>query len=196
MKILYVKLVGYIGIYYGLGKQELELDLSKGYNRITVITGQNASGKSSLMQALHILPDDNSQLVPTMTARKEILLQDEDILYNISILHPLDSHGNRATTKASLIKNGEELNPNGNISSYKEIISNEFGLNTTFMSLSFVTGNPQPRRCQRRPPRWPGPGSPGYSAGRCRQRRGPRSAGSPRAPRDRASACPGRPPLR
>lgn len=140
MKIQYIKLVGYIGIYNGMGLNEIEIDFSKCKFRKVVIKGSNASGKSTLRRALHIMPDPNTSLIPNMECRKEIVLLNGDIAYSIQIIHPLNSKGERATTKGYVQKSSPEgmieLNPNGNISGYREIISNELSLDPNFITLS------------------------------------------------------------
>lgn len=141
MKFLYVKLTGYIGLYNGLGLNEIELHLDKCKNKITVISGPNGVGKSTIINALNILPDPNTCFVPTMSAGKDIILQDEENIYEIHITHPLDKNNNRGTTKATIKKNGMELNSNGNISSYKEIIFTEFDMDSNYLELSKISGN-------------------------------------------------------
>ena len=141
MRITYAKLVGYAGLYTGLGKTELELDFTKCRNRIVVISGANGCGKSTLQNALSILPDTNDCFLPSMAASKQLQIVDQDVIYNILINHGLDIHGNRQTTKAYIEKNGLELNPNGNVSSYKDIIFNEFNLDNNFIVLSYLSSN-------------------------------------------------------
>ena len=141
MRFLYAKLTGYIGIYNGLGLNSIEIDFSKAKNNITVISGANGCGKSTLLNALNVFPDSNDSFVPTMIASKQLRIFDDGVVYDIFINHPLDNHGNRATTKASIMKNGVELNPNGNVSSYKEIIFNEFDLDSNYITLSHLSGN-------------------------------------------------------
>ena len=141
MRFLYSKLSGYIGIYNGLGLNELEIDFSKSKNNITVISGPNGCGKTTLLNALNVLPDTNDCFVPSMIASKQLRIYDDGVIYDIFINHPLDNHGNRATTKASIMKNGIELNPNGNVSSYKDIIFNEFDLDSNYITLSHLSGN-------------------------------------------------------
>ena len=55
-------------------------------------------------------------------------------------IHGIDKSGNRTTSKGYISKNINgvltELNPNGNISSCKEIIHTEFSLDLNFMALS------------------------------------------------------------
>ena len=141
MRFLYVKLTGYIGIYNGLGLSQIEIDFTKSKNRICVITGPNGSGKSTLLNALNILPDGSENFVPTLSASKQLRILDEGTIYDIFINHPLDGKGNRSVTKVSIKKNGIELNPNGNVSSYKDIIFSEFDLDSNFITLTHLSGD-------------------------------------------------------
>ncbi|MGB9808437.1 MAG: hypothetical protein ACPLSA_00120, partial [Caldanaerobacter sp.] len=59
MKPLYLKLKGFKGIKYGLGKDALELDL-RGYSGEVCLAGPNGSGKSTVLQNMHpylLMPD-------------------------------------------------------------------------------------------------------------------------------------------
>lgn len=141
MRFLYVKLTGYIGIYNGLGLSQIEIDFTKSQNKICVITGPNGSGKSTLLNALSILPDGNENFVPTLSASKQLQILDDGTIYDIFINHPLDGRGNRSVTKVSIKKNGIELNPNGNVSSYKDIIFSEFDLDSNFITLTHLSGD-------------------------------------------------------
>ena len=139
MRFLRLSLTGYIGIYNGLHLETIDIDLSKCKNTITIIAGPNGVGKSTICNALTVFPDNNSSFVPSMTAKKHIVLADKNNVYEINIVHPLDKNNNRGTSKITISKNGMELNPNGNVSSYKEIICNEFGIDMNFMSLSKIS---------------------------------------------------------
>ena len=133
--------MGYVGLYNGIGVKDLEIDFTRSKNRICVISGANGCGKSTLLNALNILPDGRDLLVPSFSASKSIVLSDNDIIYNINILYPIDSSGNRITTKAYIQKNGVELNQNGNVSSYKDIIYSEFDLDSNYITLSHLSGD-------------------------------------------------------
>ena len=141
MRFIYAKFTGYIGFYNGIGKTELEIDFSKAKNRICVINGANGTGKSTLLNALNVMPDKNDDFVPGMNASKTLRLGDGINIYDIYITHPIDKNNNRMVSKASISKNGVELNPNGNISSYKDIIYNEFELDSNYITLTRLSGN-------------------------------------------------------
>ena len=52
MRLIYIRLENYIGIYNGRGDNILEVDLSQSTSNIIIIRGSNGSGKSTLLKAL------------------------------------------------------------------------------------------------------------------------------------------------
>ena len=139
MKILYVKLVNYIGIFNGRGDTELEIDLSKTTTPIVIIKGYNGSGKSTLLRALSPMPDGSDQFIPNVEAKKVIVYQLGYDVIRIEYLYPIKKDGSRATTKAQVFKNDEPLNLTNNVSDAKEIIFTLFKLDTSFLALSQLT---------------------------------------------------------
>ena len=136
MRYLYAGFTGYAGFYHGMGLDTIEIDFSKCTSNITLITGKNASGKTTLLNALNLFPDSSSSFTPGVDAEKRLKLFDNGNIYDIQILSPADSKGGRKVSKAFIQKNGMELNSNGNISSYKDIIFSEFDLDSNYISLS------------------------------------------------------------
>lgn len=140
MRFLNIKLTGYIGIYNGMGLNEIEIDLSKAKHKLLIIKGANGSGKSTIEKALNPLPDNNSFFIPGVSAKKELILQDKDLIYKIVYKHPIkNTSGDRDTTKGYIYKNNILLNPNGNISDAKDIIFDELGLDPNFVALSTLS---------------------------------------------------------
>ena len=144
MRIGYIKLTNYVGIYNGMNLNEFYIDFSKCKYKKIIIKGDNGSGKSTLMKAMHILPDDNSAIIPGLEGRKELVIINYDISYEIQIIHPINTKGNRATIKAYVTKSTPEgsiqLNPNGNVTSYKDIMIEELSLDSNFLSLTKLSG--------------------------------------------------------
>ena len=138
MKLLYAKLVNYIGIYNGMNLSYIEIDFTKCKNNIVLIAGMNGSGKSTLQNALTILPDSNTDILPNVNGEKYITLGDGIDIYEIYISYPWNNNS-RGQTKAFIKKNGIELNTNGNIGSYKDIIFIEFVMDPNYTSLSQVS---------------------------------------------------------
>ena len=136
MRYLYARFEGYIGFYTGLGLTKLEIDFSKCKHNIVLISGMNGCGKSTLMNSLSVFPDDSSSFVEFLDGKKILRLLSGEDIYDINILSLSDGKGGRKTTKAFIQKNGVELNENGNVTSYKEIIFSEFELDSNYISLS------------------------------------------------------------
>ena len=136
MKYLYASFTGYAGFYHGMGLNKLEIDFRKSISPIILITGKNASGKTTLLNSLNLFPDSSSSFTPNIDAEKRLGLFDNGNVYDIQIISPADGKGGRKVSKAFIQKNGVELNSNGNISSYKDIIFSEFELDSNFVSLS------------------------------------------------------------
>lgn len=139
MKILYIKLENYIGIYNGRGDNELEIDLSKTTTPIVIIKGYNGSGKSTLLNALNPMPDGNDQFIPGVEAKKTIVYQLYGDIIRIEYIYPIKKDGSRVTTKAQVYKNDEPLNLTNNVSDAKEIIYTLFKLDSSFLALSQLT---------------------------------------------------------
>ena len=140
MRLKYLELGNYIGIYNGLGLNKIAIDFTKCKNNLTVIKGDNGSGKSTLYRALSPLPDSNEMFIPGANAYKIIEYYDNGIVYRIQYKHNVKDNGDRETTKGyikKVIGNQEiELNPNGNISACKDLLYTEFKLDSNFVSLT------------------------------------------------------------
>lgn len=140
MKFLSIYLSNYIGIYNGMGIYDIHIDMTRCKNRITIIRGDNGSGKSTLSKAMNLFPDPSDAFIPGMAARKEIILQDGPTMYKLVFIHGIKSNGDRETTKAYITKTFNdtivELNENGNVTSYKDILYSELGLDANFAALS------------------------------------------------------------
>lgn len=133
------------GVFRGSGKKEIYIDFTKCRHNIILITGRNGAGKSTIFNALNFLPDNHNMYIPGEPGEKIIEYFDNDIIYRFRILYPVTSSGSRGQTKAffSKIINGEEieLNPNGNIGSYKDLIFTELNLDPSFVSLSQLSSD-------------------------------------------------------
>ena len=141
MRFLKAEFIGYIGFKNGMGLDKISIDFTKCKNNIVLISGMNGSGKSTLLNSLNIFPDPSICFTPGIDAMKSFVIQDNDIIYNIQIISQADNSGGRKTTKAFIQKNGQELNTNGNISSYKDIIDSEFELDSNYTTLSHLSND-------------------------------------------------------
>lgn len=145
MKFTSIHLTNYIGIYNGMGLYDINIDMTKCRNRVIIIRGDNGSGKSTLAKAMSVFPDPNDSFIPGMPARKEIILADGQTLYRLLFIHGVKSNGDREVTKAYITKTfgntAVELNENGNVSSYKDILYSELGLDANFAALSQLSND-------------------------------------------------------
>ena len=137
-------LINYGGIYNGMHLYDITIDFSKCKNRIIVLRGDNGSGKSTIESSLKPSPDSNDSFITGKTAIKEIEYFDEtaNIIYSIKFLHECKPNGDRCNAKGYfkkiIVSTGEvcELNPNGNITSCKDIIFEEFQLDPNYITLT------------------------------------------------------------
>lgn len=141
MKLKYAKFIGLIGVCRASGRKEIFIDFTKCKNNIILIMGENGSGKSTIINALHPFPDSASDYLSHEEGYKEICYTMPDGTEYISVIdYPINKMGERIQTKAYLTKivNGvpNQLNPNGNIGSYKDLLYSEFSLDANFLSLS------------------------------------------------------------
>lgn len=141
MKLVSARFKGLIGINRASGLHEIKIDFTKCKHKIILIIGKNGSGKSTISDALHPFPDPPSNYLDHEEGLKEIeYISDHGIFYRISIQYPLNKNGERATTKAYIQKmvDGivDELNPNGNIGSFKDALYTEFKLDANYIALS------------------------------------------------------------
>lgn len=128
-------------IYRSSGKKEIYIDFSKCLHKITLIIGPNGSGKSTIINALQPLPDASTLYIDGEEGEKILEYYCDDIIYVLRIVYPVNGYKKRTQTKAfikKIMSDGTEfeLNPNGNIGSYKDVLYSEFKLDANFVSLS------------------------------------------------------------
>lgn len=128
-------------IYRSSGKKEIHIDFTKCIHKTTLIMGPNGSGKSTIINALQPLPESPSLYLDGEEGEKILEYFCDDMIYVVRIVYPVNSYRKRTTTKAFLTKimsDGTEfeINPNGNIGSYKDALYSEFKLDANFVSLS------------------------------------------------------------
>ena len=141
MRFTYLELENYIGIYNGMGLYNIKINFLKSKHRICVIKGTNGSGKTTIQSALSLFPDGNDAFIPDKPAKKIVQVLNNNIEYEVKFFHDIRTSGVRIPTKAFITKktpdgNEVELNPSGNVTSYKDILYQEFKLDSNFFALT------------------------------------------------------------
>lgn len=141
MIITGIKIENFVGFKKGINKDIIELkDLPSG---IIPISGQNGSGKTTLIQSLSIFSDNKDFLIPDpisnnekqlfIPATKVITVTNGKNKYIIT--HQYSKTGSK---KSFINKNGKELNGNGNVSTFEEILSLEFKIENRLTDNSVI----------------------------------------------------------
>ena len=147
MKILKAEFQNFKGLYSGLGKYEVVLDFKKMTNTINVIIGEMGSGKTTILSHLQpwatvgSLDERNTDgiIIEEMNGHKYLVFQNGADIYEIT--HSWKWEKDHHSLKSYFKKNGEELNPNGNQSSFKELVELEMGIDQSFLRLARLGPN-------------------------------------------------------
>lgn len=140
-------LKNFAGIHATMKTKYIRIDFSKRKHNICLIAGPNGKGKTVLLSQLNPFATlgtlDVRDNLPLILSKKEgykkIVIQDGENEYLIEhFYHPSkDTH----LVKSYIKKNGEELNINGNVTSFKEIVSHELELEPDYMKLVRLGNN-------------------------------------------------------
>ena len=137
MRIIYIKLVNFVGVNAAMGLREVEFSFDKIDKPIIQIYGKNRCGKTVLIQQLHPFSSINlngdersdlSLIIPKEVGIKNIVYEVNDVVYNITHTYqPTRSGGH--TISSSIQLNGEELNPSGGVTTFNNLVDKIFGIN-------------------------------------------------------------------
>jgi len=143
MKVLYLKLKNYIGIYNGMGLKSIEIDFTKSEHKFYIYAGANGSGKSTIQNEIQPFAKAGGShmrfIRPGKNGYKEIhISKDENTTYLIK--HYFDAKGDKHSTKSFIAKqigfaDPVELNENGNVTSFEECVFMELGINSDYLNL-------------------------------------------------------------
>lgn len=141
MKITKAIFENFICLESGLDKRKVEIDFSKCNNQIILFVGPMGSGKTTILS--HLIPyshvgtlderNSNPIIIPEEDGRKELIYDVDGIKYKI--VHKYIWSKDHHTVKSFIEKDGIELNPNGNQSSFKDIVEMELGFNSDLTRL-------------------------------------------------------------
>lgn len=149
MKITYLKLMNFAGIFTAMKRTKLEIDFSIGNPNtlINILAGGNGSGKTTLLSMLQPfayvgtldIRSGVELILPDKDGYKEIHYVDNDDEYIIKHHYTKSSKGR--TIKSFISKNGTELNENGNVTSFKELVLSELGIEQDHLKLIRLGSN-------------------------------------------------------
>jgi DNA repair exonuclease SbcCD ATPase subunit len=143
LKIRRIKLVNFSAIYLCTGEYELEFYRSD--NPICVLIGGNGSGKTSIMTELTPAHIENlqgrseSRILEDKVGKKELDIElNNKYLYKIEILY--EKKTSCFIHKYNLITKEDygELNPNGNVNSYYDVLEKELGYTKNYINIGFL----------------------------------------------------------
>lgn len=128
-------------------KTSLEIDFTKSKNLLTLLVGGNGTGKTTILSLLHPFAYNGN----IDNRERDLIMKDKDgyktisILYN-DLVYKIEHHYKRSndgsiTLKSFIQKEDEELNPNGNVTSFKTLIYNIFNIDESYLKLIRLGSN-------------------------------------------------------
>lgn len=147
MRIDYIKLKNFVNIKAGMKRTEIEIDFSKSQNKLILLCGPNGSGKTSLLAEFHPFANSGNMdvrgeanlIIEGKDGYKEVHISDKEDKYIIK--HHYMFSKKTKSVKSFISKNGSELNPNGNVKSFKETVSENLGIDHDLLKLMRLGSN-------------------------------------------------------
>ena len=147
-----IRLENFALIKSGMGLDEIDIDFTKSKYTVSLIIGNNGTGKTALLSNLHPFPylgalearEDTDIIIPGSDGRKEIWYSKGNDIYYIEHIY-LAPVGKRTTrqVKCYIQKNGKELNEPGTVKTFNEIVESEFQIEPNFLKLIRLGPNVQ-----------------------------------------------------
>lgn len=144
MRVTYLKLKNIATIFAGMKKKEIEIHFPISTKRITLLIGRNGTGKSAIMREIHPFAFSSDirgkAILAGQPGYKEIHYRNGSDIYIIKH-HYQPNSKDGWNTKSFIMKNGEELNGNGNVTSFNELVEKELGIVQSHLDLLHLASN-------------------------------------------------------
>ena len=148
MKILKLVLRNFSAIYKTMETEEISIDLSQCINNVCLLIGPNGSGKTTLLSQLQPFADvgnldvrnGNNLILKDKEGYKEIQIKKDNDIYTIKHFYFPHKDKNHSV-KSYIMKNDVELNVNGNVSSFKELVKIELQIEPDYLKLIRIGNN-------------------------------------------------------
>lgn len=148
MKINKLKLKNFSAVKNAMNANEIEIDFSCATNKICLLIGENGSGKTTILSQLHPFSDvgnldvrnGNKLILENKDGYKEIEISKGNDIYVIKHFYTHQKEKNHSV-KSYIFKNGNDLNVNGNVTSFKEIVKEELQIEPEYLKLIRLGSN-------------------------------------------------------
>ena len=148
MKIEKLILKNFASIKNAMNSTEISLDFTKCKNHICLFIGENGSGKTSILSQLQPfsnlgnldIRNDQPLILKNKEGYKEIHIRKKNDYYIIRHFYSPKKEGSHSV-KSYIMKNDEELNSNGNVTSFKEIVKLELHIEPDYLKLIRLGSN-------------------------------------------------------
>lgn len=148
MKINRLILKNFSAVKNAMNANEISIDFSNATNKVCLLIGPNGSGKTTILSQLHPFSDvgnldvrnGNNLILKDKEGYKEIEIQKDDSIYVIKHFYTPQKDKNHSV-KSYIIKNGNDLNVNGNVTSFKEIVKEELQIEPEYLKLIRLGSN-------------------------------------------------------
>lgn len=148
MKINYIILENFSNIDTSMDAYKIKIDFTKAKNKIILLVGPNGSGKTSLLSLLTPFAtvggldvrNSSNLILEGKNGYKEIEVSNNGDVYLIKHFYtPKKPDGH--SVKSYIMKNGVELNVNGNVTSFKDWVKEELHVEMDYLKILRLGAN-------------------------------------------------------
>lgn len=148
MKIQKIVLRNFSLVKTAMDTNEVSIDFTDANNKVCLIIGPNGSGKTTLLSLFNPFAglgnldvrDGNELILENKDGYKEIHFLNDDDYYIIKHFY-YHHEGKSHSVKSYIMKNDIELNENGNVTSFKEYVKAELGIEPDYLKLIRLGSN-------------------------------------------------------